>query len=337
MKPIKKIIILSTLLIFISFGIIGGCGSNPPPAAVFFTDIPSQQLSAYYDLRDRSSYIQVTNVAPKPVAIHVQIFQNDKNCDELDFNDNLTPNDTVIYNLDDIKRNDGSEVPVNLNDDSNGYVVITIDSDSQLTIDQFSREGIIGNFRIIDSAGYEYRANLAAQGFIPHEDTFQIPMIANFNTASGANLADVIGYTYVQNARSESSTFSLADTVTNFDEGVDFDIFVYDMEEDPLSCDRLNFSCGSVMNYGINEDYKASRGDDLLCPGGSLADPKGGFISFENGKFGTFDEFSGDDDDEFEVPTFVGLIGINNGNGTGSIDYWFIAGDEFIAEDPNEL
>ncbi|NIP29442.1 MAG: hypothetical protein GTO02_03620 [Candidatus Dadabacteria bacterium] len=32
MKPINKIIISSTLLIFLSFGIIGGCGSNPPSA-----------------------------------------------------------------------------------------------------------------------------------------------------------------------------------------------------------------------------------------------------------------------------------------------------------------
>ena len=97
----------------------------------------------------------------------------------------------------------------------------------------------------------------------------------------------------------------------------------------------MGVSCGNVLNYGINQDYLNTRGGPLLCPGGSLVDPNGGFISFENGAFGTFDQFSGNDNDEFEVPTFVGLLGINNGNGTGSIDYWFIAGDQEISLDPN--
>lgn len=308
------------------------------------TDRPSTQLSAYYDLRNRSSYIQVTNTAPTPVGIHVQIFQSDNDCDELDFDDNLTPNDTVIYDLDDIRKNNGSEVPINLNDDSYGYVVITLDIDEPLTNEEAIVNGLIGNFRIIDATGYEYRTNMASFGLIPFLEQAPFPQIANFNTVDGAILSDVVGYAYVANGlitqggdADDDDMAQPDDTVTNFDQGVDFDIFVYDMNEEPLSCDTRNFACGNVMNYGINEDYRASRGNNLLCPGGGLADPRGGFVSFENGRFGTFGGFLDDDDDdttgptgtadggpiEFDIPIFVGLIGINNGNGTGSMDYWF--------------
>ncbi|NIP31322.1 MAG: hypothetical protein GTO02_16925, partial [Candidatus Dadabacteria bacterium] len=97
-------------------------------------------------------------------------------------------------------------------------------------------------------------------------------LIANFNTVDGAMYADVVGYAY------EGESLS---TVTNIDEGFSFDIFTFDLDEEPLSCDRINFACGNVMNYGINEDYMASRGNNILCPGGGLSNPKGGFISFE--------------------------------------------------------
>ncbi|NIP31317.1 MAG: hypothetical protein GTO02_16900, partial [Candidatus Dadabacteria bacterium] len=138
--------------------------------------------------------------------------------------------------------------------------------------------------------------------------------IANFNTVDGAMYSDVVGYAY-----SESDVDS--DIAVNIDNGFSFDIFVYDMNEEPLSCDRRNFACGNVMNYGINEDYMASRGNDLLCPGGGLADPKGGFISFENGANLDGIVTPGDDADSDDV--FVNLIGINNNNGTGSMDTWF--------------
>lgn len=269
------------------------CGVN--------SDIDPPQLSAPYDLRNRSTYIQVTNTTTNNVTIHVQIFQNDRGCDELNFDDTLTGNDTVIYDLSNIIRNDGTPVPVNLLDDSNGYVVVT-DRDSEAV------STLIGNFRIIDDTGYEYRTNMAGVGPAP-DFSFEITnYIANFNTIDGALWADVIGYAY---DNSDTST------VTNLDLGVDFSIFVFDLQEEPLSCDTRNFACGSVMNYGINEDYFASRGDALLCPGGGLADPNGGFISFENGFFVPIPnvEFDGDE-------IFIGLIGINNADGTGSMDYW---------------
>lgn len=280
------------------------------------------QLSAYYDLRNRHTYIQVTNFHNAPITIHVQIFQHDKNCDELNFFDDLTPNDTVIYDLENMVRNNGTEVPVNLDDDSYGYVVI---SDTGLEMN--NRESIIGNFRIIDDAGYEYRTNMVS----PHQDDdislADDIITANFNTIDNARFADVVGYAYDGEETS---------TVRNIDEGFSFDIFVFDMNEEPLSCDRRNFACGNVMNYGVNEDYVASRGNQVVCPGGGLADPNGGYIVFENGSNldGGDQDGDGTGDNADRDDMFVNFIGINNGDGTGSMDTWHYNNEFFrVGED----
>ena len=266
-------------------------------------------LSAYYDLRDRSSFLQITNTSPSTLSIHVQIFQHDRNCDELNFDDTLTTNDTVIYDMDNLIKNNGNELPINLDTDSYGYVVINIIGPSPP-----DHQRLIGNFRIVDNSGYEYRTNMAG--------LFNLPLVvsnylANFNTADGAIFSDVIGYAYQFAANLPE------DTVANFDPGFDFDIFVFDLLEEPISCDTRNFACGKIMNYGVNEDYKASRENNLLCPGGGLSDPKGGYISFENTRPNPTPGSNPDNS------IFVGLIGINNGNGTGSMDYW-IEGEIFF-------
>ncbi|NIP29071.1 MAG: hypothetical protein GTO02_00625 [Candidatus Dadabacteria bacterium] len=270
-----------------------------------FTSNTNHQLSAYYDLRDRQSHIQVTNIDVNNITIHVQIFQHDRNCDELNFFDELTPNDTVVYDMDNIIKNDGNPAPINLQDDSYGYVVVTTTLNAPTSIPP----ALIGNFRIIDDAGYEYRTNMISPAFGDRVQDDRL--FANFNTVDSANQADVIGYAY----HGESST-----SVRNIDNGFSFDIFVFDLAEEPLSCDRRNFACGNIMNYGINEDYPASRGSDLLCPGGGLANPQGGFVQLINGANldGTPPE-----SDATENDVFVGLIGINNNDGTGSIDVWY--------------
>ena len=97
--------------------------------------------------RERDTYIQITNTSDSTITIHVQVFQNDRNCDELNFNDELTANDTVVYDMDNIVKNNGSEVPINLQNDSFGYVVVSIGDGSEILR---RGEAIIGNFRIVD-------------------------------------------------------------------------------------------------------------------------------------------------------------------------------------------
>lgn len=144
-----------------------------------------------------------------------------------------------------------------------------------------------------------------------------LDLVANFNTVDGAKYTDIVGYSFFYTLEGEETFL----TAQNFDEGFNFNIFVYDMNEDPLSCDNRNFACGNVMHYGLNEDYMPSRGENLLCPGGGLADPNGGFILFDSPTTGR-EVFGNNDGDGDELVQFVGLIGINNGNGTGSLDYW---------------
>ncbi|NIP31107.1 MAG: hypothetical protein GTO02_15305, partial [Candidatus Dadabacteria bacterium] len=153
------------------------------------------QITSYYDLRDRKTYIQVTNTGfgeDGPVTIHVQIFQHDRNCDELNFFDELTLNDTVVYDLDNIIKNDGTAAPINLQDDSYGYIVIsTLDPTSTDNPPSTDDENLIGNFRIVDIKGYEYRSNMVGATLGFNVSTDQDNLIANFNTVDGAMYADV--------------------------------------------------------------------------------------------------------------------------------------------------
>ncbi len=73
------------------------------------------------------------------------------------------------------------------------------------------------------------------------------------------------------------------------------------------------------MNYGINEDYPASRGNNLLCEGAGLSPGQtNGYISLENASaLSPLDNRPDPEDDSFE---FVCLVGLNNGDGTGSMD-----------------
>ena len=258
------------------------------------TDLAATQISAYYDLRERKSYVQVTNVTSDTVNIHVQIFQQDRGCSELNFDDTLTANDTIVYDLENMVRNNGTPIPINLQDDSYGYVVVTdriVDEQTTPT------PSLIGNFRIVDDAEYEYRTNmpgstpLTGTSIPGPTDLDEITFQAFFNTVDNAQYADVVGYLFQNNTTS---------TVSNFGAGINFDVFVFDLDEEPLSCDRRNFACGAVMNYGVNEDYVSSKGNPPVCPGGGIAGGKqeitskalpnglnGGYINFENGALGT--------------------------------------------------
>lgn len=313
-------------IIVIVLVLLSPCFTYAQPTTNFLiydnTDLlASNLLTAPYDLRERNSYVQISNITSSAINLHIQIFQNDRNCDELNFNDTLTANDTVIYDLDNIIRNDGTEAPINLQENSNGYVIVTVDNgngtfsvNTNSIAEFFSEASIIGNIRIIDSAGYEYRTNMVGAYTETGENLY-----ANFNTIDTAIFSDVIGYVFATEfvGSGGGGVAFNSTTVRNRDEGADFDIFVYDLAEEPLSCDRRNFACGNIMNYGINEDYQNSKNGPLLCPGGGIADPHGGFILFDNPSFPGPDPVLNLDF------YFTGFIGLNNNDGTGSFDLWF--------------
>ncbi len=284
-----------------------------------------EELAAYYDLRNRSTYIQVTNVEDEnPLCIHVQIFQQDRGCSELNFEDELTPNDTVVYNMDDIKRNDGSKVPVDLLDDSYGYVVVSA-YDCQTGDDDASgvQDSLIGNFRIIDDSGYEYRTNMAGNGGFEDQISFERDslrdLIIPFNKVDGATHADIIGFVWQHDVNSNGVDLgdSTENNIRNIPQGATFSVFQVDEDEERLSCDTKTFGCGpdKVMNYGVNDDFPASREDNVLCEGASLLPAQNhGYFVLENALV-----TDGDQNSEEQL-TFTCFVGLNNNNGTGSMD-----------------
>ncbi|NIP29390.1 MAG: hypothetical protein GTO02_03315 [Candidatus Dadabacteria bacterium] len=290
------------------------------------TDESGEEVYTYYDLRDRKTYIQVTNIDDEenPLCIHVQVFQQDKGCNEIDFEDELTPNDTVVYDMDNLVRNEGSAVPANLDDDSYGIVAISAFECGNRNAS--TDDPLIGNVRIIDDTGYEYRMNFVTandeRGLLedsPDPESALGNIIVPFNTIDGAKFADVIGFILHEDKPiSGINTNDNEDLVYNEEVGITFSVFQFDENEEPISCDQKTLGCGPnvVLNYGINEDYPASRGDNLLCEGAGLKSGQtNGFISLENATF-----LSPLPNEEQSTFGFVCLVGLNNGNGTGSMD-----------------
>ena len=322
------------LLLFISFLILGAVKGYSGGPALEIPSTDSDQnftLFAFYDLRDRESFLQITNTVATPSRIHFQIFDAGNLCNENNFFDDYTGNDTHIYNMRDILTNDGNASGVVLPEGSYGIVVIsTVNPSEGNTIDEGS---IVGNFRVLDDLGYEYRTNMIS---IPSE----IPDVAttgiyhfNFNQESGVILSDIVGTVI---ALDDNDEWNASNIINSF---AVLDVDIINNNEVLLSCRDVIFACvkpddpivddlfaetntttrfegmngASVASfeYGINNTIPNSKGGELLCPGNTIGE---GIVKLRIQGLGLPDNqgFSGE-----AFPLFVGL---NNGNGRGSMD-----------------
>lgn len=340
MKSKIKILFFSILTIFLLSAPQAFSGA---PGAVDFpeTDSSEDGLAAFFDLRDRETYIQVTNTGNDlnpdddgdnsgPITVHVQIFNVADNCNENNFFDNYTAADTHVYNMRDIIRNDGAPSGVVLPEGAYGIVYIAaIDNEGDLLS---GADMLIGNIRMLDNSGYEYRTNIAGDPVGLDGENFGGNTITlNFNTAGGVTLSDVIGFVYTKNE--EAGEVEIADILENF---AGFDVDILNNNEVAQSCRSVIFACVDQDNplleellsggggdsddddfsasvasfeYGINNAIPHSKGGELLCPGNITSE---GFVKME---FQTFQQGGQE---------FVGYIGLNNGNGRGSLDsFWF--------------
>ena len=333
-----------SLLLPIAALIMVSCAQAPLPT----TDNPSIQLVSYYDLRDRESFLQVTNVLNNNITLHVQIFNVNLDCTENNFYDTLTGADTHVYNLRDITTNNGEPSGVNLLDDAYGFAVITIvEGVGGESIDDLD-DLLIGNFRIIDNSGYEYRTNM--NGYIADEPFgFGIgeSLTFNFNQLGGANQADIVGIAFERGGPGHVEVLA-----TNFEAvNVIFDVDITDNRENQFSCRDVMFACINENNpkydellsavsdniliaevavnvagleYGINDAFPHSQGGPVLCPQNNITE---GTVRLRVEDFfgeapgnladGVFGPFL--DGNEF----FAGYVGLNNGNGRGSMDSLF--------------
>ena len=343
MKNKLTIFLFSILTIFILAApqaFSGGSGGN---LDFIESDSAEDGLAAFFDLRDRETYIQITNTGVDlnpgdsddsgPITVHVQIFNVANNCNENNFFDNYTPADTHVYNLRDIIRNDGAPSGVVLPDDAYGIVYIAaVDSSGDLNS---GADMLIGNIRMVDNAGYEYRTNIAGDPVEFGGDQINFGgnnITLNFNTVGGVTLSDVIGFVYTKNE--DAGEVEIANILDNF---AGFEVDILNNNEVPQSCRNVIFACVDQDNplleellsggsdgdaddddfsatvasfeYGINNAIPHSKGGELLCPGNITSE---GFVTLN---------FDGRLDDGQE---FVGYIGLNNGNGRGSLDsFWF--------------
>lgn len=297
------------------------------------SDTSSFQLVSFYDLRDRDSFVQITNTSSTGSGrIHVQIFDVGNNCNENNFYDSLTINDTHVYNMRDITTNDGSPAGVVLPDSAYGIVVITAVDSNNFAVPDFD---LIGNFRVFENTGYEYRTNSLSvlnRVFLSVDPSEQFAeLYLNFNQERGVILSDVIGFTLDDagvgqigmGSDFEQVTEVLSADIVNINILVDVDIL--DLNENIFSCRNVIFACTDQNNplleellqtvgganvasfeYGINNAIPHSKGGELLCPGNNISD---GFVRLRIL--------------EDSAESFGFYIGLNNGNGRGSMDsFW---------------
>ncbi len=298
------------------------------------SDSPNSPLFGFFDLRERETFIQVTNVDLDPAGhnVHIQIYDVSNNCNENNFFDLYTVNDTHVYNLRDIKTNDGNDSGVVLPDGAYGVFVAYGAEDP--------RQELISNLRILDNHGYEYRTNLQGVDFDEGRGRLNNEFARfNFNTNGGVTLSDIVLISLDENDTTQDA--QIADIL---DQWTSVDVNIFDINENAFSCRKVIYACinqdsplyeelleevanstsggcdggqcaASVadIEYGINNAIPHSKGGELLCPGNNISE---GFVRLTQ---------IGNGSARNEAVVFVGL---NNGNGRGSMDSFFTANSE---------
>ena len=285
-------VFLSLLLLTLVFIPFNNSHSGGLVLPLSETDTNVYQLYSFYDLRERESFVQVTSPETN-VTVHFQVFDVSNLCTENNFFDTYTPADTHIYNMRDIQTNNGNDSGVILSDGAYGFVVVTAVLAQGQPAD--TDANIIGNFRVIDNSGYEYRSN--SQNGTLLTDLSGNRFTFNYTSLGGINESDVIGIT-VNNVDSGEVTASLS--------GVTFDTNLYNNNEIPFSCSDTTFSCmESAFEYGINDALPGSRSAGVTCISNNIDE---GFVVLDrittNG-----------------TELFAGYVGLNTGGSSrGSMD-----------------
>ena len=324
LSKIKYLFVLAVLLVLPMQATVSFAGSS---TIIDQTDTGVNRLVYFFDTRDRDTFIQVTNTSTAKINIHVQVFDAGSlfvECEECNFDDMLTPNDTHVYDVENMMTNSGPLLPASkdvcteIGPDTCGFVVISVTNFK----DQGAFNSLIGMFRIIDESGYEYRANAAGPedgNFFPAHNE-----VVNFSAANGHNLSDLVGITYI--SVDSATVYASPQVATVF--GSPFDeILIYDQDEDDISCSPTFFACAvGALDRGIDNALPNSKGEaNRVCSSSILNSNSSGWLDLPLVAFSCAGDpfFANPDGSCSNEPWFVGFIGLNNGNGTGSMDsYW---------------
>jgi len=322
-KSVKYLLVLAVLLILIVP--IKAWAGKGPDFEVPDTDESGFALANFWDLRDRVSTVQITNVCTHGIRVHVQIFNVADDCDEFDFFDNFTENDTHVYDLLDLTAEDKHQLfPPDFSPDGYGIFAVQVVDGLGTVIDD---ECIVGSMRIVDDDGYEYRSNSAS--FDENDEPETDEYVFNFNNVDGSVFSDVVGMVLDNFGLGGSGI----DELFNANVWVEFETTLFDDQENPNSCSNFVFACtpsdgilvplilfqaedASLVGFdlGINDapGLPNSKGEPSICNGSNDV----GFVFLEIDDSGS--EIDGGVED-----WFVGFIGLNNGDSTGSFDvFW---------------
>jgi len=328
LSKIKYFLVLAFLLL-VPMQAFAGSSLNNFYDPIDNTDTGADRLIYYYDQLGRETFVQVTNTSDSFVEIHVQVFEADDFCNEIDFLYNLTPGETVVFDMANLPGSPDLT-------DSYGIVGITV-------LDSEFSSPLIGSFRIIDSEGYEYRTNAAStEGefeFTPGEFWNAL----NFNNVNDPAFSDVVGITYV--SLPDGNIYASPGVGTQFGTGGEDQILIFDHQENLNSCSPVTFACDpTLINRGIDNSVPNTQGFDRICntsklEGDDLPVDSGWLLLPFIGNICLDDAVSGGGTGSFEgecaFPTyFVGFLGLNNGDGTGSMDSWISEPDflEIVAQ-----
>jgi len=261
----------------------------------------SSQLVYYYDLfGPDNTNIQVTNVNDtQAVTVHVQIFRSfdtDNSgstppviCDERDFIDFLTPNDTHVYSLDipnfykntgenEVTPGESTSIDLTTPIDTKGFVVITpVVSEADLSAISF--EYLIGSSM---DGSFHFRMNAMGRSAVdfatgdivetgtPLDGTtngFVLiqPEELIFDFAGNGGQVDVVGIAF----KDVYGSPGLQGYAVEPGDAT-WTSFIFDYKEDPTSCGVRPVGC--FLTLGLNDTYtqsntlfSGSSPGDLLC------------------------------------------------------------------------
>jgi len=306
----KKIYSFSLILFLSMLILLPGWSQAQIVRATGSTTEASSQLVYYYDQAGgESTVIQVTNTNDTTaVWVHVQLFRSydpDNNassgstadpvfCEERDFIDFLTPNDTHVYDLGDdsfdknvgeTENDPGESTSIVDTSGTKGFVIITpVVSESDLSAIAFEhmvgasnddsadfRMNAMGRNAVDFATGHPLSDGTVLDGVTGGFVLLQ-PLELLFDFESSGSSVDIVGIAF-------SDTYGPAGlqgyAVVPAD--ATWTTFIFDFKEDPTSCGVRTVAC--FLTLGLNEDigqnnteFVQSISDDLLCSAASSID-----------------------------------------------------------------
>ncbi len=330
-STVSRVICLAFIAVFAVMPILPNDADAGVFEAIDQTDQATDSLVVFWDMRmARQTFVQVTNLGQGTVTVHVQIFNVTSPvtvCEETDFNDRFTAGDTHVYDLGNLVSNNdadglggvGFSAPAAQLDEGYGLLVVSAFLGP--------RGALIGMFRIVDGDGdFEYRTNAAGENFIGIIDTWTRGDL-NFNNVDGSNLSDVVGLVYRRVSVSSVIASPLIQAVFGNATGdvgsTNPQIHIFDEFESPTSCSPTTFTCApTLLDKGIDNFHPNSKGEvNRIC--NDSVDV--GWLYMPLQRFNCFDQ-DPDAGNCQSLNQFVGFLGLNNGNGTGSMDSWWTTG-----------